>query len=168
MEGWVVAERGRASHWVSHDSFCQLMDGGIWVGLLKGACGASLWPLSLLGSPGPKSPAVRVLAEQWCRVFCSISGSSRLDTVSSIVSVSLYPLWSFLAPESLRAKGRLGVRLGQMVWWVPVSSDCWYKDRKSGMLFHGYQIWAFFPCSALYSGHEMRLGWLCTVYCVEW
>lgn len=42
MEGWVVAERGRASHWVSHDSFCQLMDGGIWVGLLKGACGASL------------------------------------------------------------------------------------------------------------------------------
>ena len=42
--GYGVVGRGQAqtSHWVSHDSFCRLMDGGIWVGLLKGACGASL------------------------------------------------------------------------------------------------------------------------------
>lgn len=39
-----VVERGQAwaLRWVSHDSFCHLMDGGIWGELLKGACGASL------------------------------------------------------------------------------------------------------------------------------
>lgn len=64
----------------------KIVEGCLWSLSLTSL--APVPPLTLLGSPGPKSPTVSVLAEQWCRVFCSISGSSRLDTVSSIVSVS--------------------------------------------------------------------------------
>ncbi|KAJ4934638.1 hypothetical protein JOQ06_007423, partial [Pogonophryne albipinna] len=87
--------------------------------------------------PGPKSPAVSVLAEQWGRVFYSVSGSSRLDTVSSIVSVSPYPLWSFLAPEPHGAQRRLGwsTDAGPFQQHKPgLSSLRWALGRRHGVL----------------------------------
>lgn len=97
-------------------------------------------PLTLLGSSGPKSHAVSGLAEQWCRVF---SGSSPLDMASSIVSVSLYPLWSCLASEAHRAWRSKGLgnlaRPAELLWTVALRGG-----RKGCICSHTIPFSVFF------------------------
>lgn len=71
-------------------------------------------------------------------VFCRVSGSSRLDSVSSIVSVSPHPLWSFLVPEPHRAeKGCSGLGSAscsdELLWGQEVGSG-YFMDVRSCML----------------------------------
>lgn len=114
----------------------RIVEGRLWSHSVTSL--APVLPLALLGSPGPKSQAVSELAEQWYRVLCSISGSSRVDKVSSIVSVSFSPRWSLLASKPLWVWLIQGFRLGQTIWWV--SLDRCYGGRDEGMFSTTYYI----------------------------